>query len=32
MNQLTDYINAWRRHDVAGALETLTDDCVVIGP
>lgn len=30
MNQLTDYINAWQRHDIAGVLETLADDCVVI--
>lgn len=30
MNQLTHYINAWRRHDVVGVLETLTDDCVII--
>ncbi|MHB9856673.1 nuclear transport factor 2 family protein [Streptomyces sp. YIM S03343] len=24
------YIQAWRRHDVAGVLATLTDDCVVV--
>ncbi len=29
MNQLTNYIDAWRRHDVAAVLETLTDDCVI---
>ena len=30
MNQLHDYIDGWRRHDVAGVLDTLTDDCVII--
>ena len=30
MYQLTDYIDAWRRHDVAGVLATLADDCVII--
>ncbi|WP_329309683.1 nuclear transport factor 2 family protein [Streptomyces sp. NBC_01262] len=29
MNQLHAYIDAWRRHDVAGVLATLTDDCVI---
>ncbi|TDC24055.1 nuclear transport factor 2 family protein [Streptomyces sp. 8K308] len=28
--RLHAYIDAWRRHDVAGVLATLTDDCVVI--
>ncbi|MFD5317222.1 nuclear transport factor 2 family protein [Streptomyces sp. NPDC127098] len=30
MNPLHVYIDAWRRHDVAGVLATLTDDCVVV--
>lgn len=30
MNQLRAYIDAWRRHDVAGVLATLSDECVVI--
>lgn len=30
MNQLDAYIDAWRRHDVAGVLDTVTDDCVII--
>ncbi len=30
MNQLHAYIDAWRRHDVAGALATLTNDCMII--
>lgn len=30
MNQLTDHFDAWRRHDIAGVLATLTDDCVII--
>ncbi|WP_327138573.1 nuclear transport factor 2 family protein (plasmid) [Streptomyces sp. NBC_01340] len=30
MNQLHAYIDAWQRHDAAGVLATLTDDCVII--
>ncbi|GAA2041360.1 hypothetical protein GCM10009839_49740 [Catenulispora yoronensis] len=30
MNQLHAYIDAWRRHDIAGVLSTLTEQCVVI--
>jgi ketosteroid isomerase-like protein len=30
VNQLQAYIEAWRRHDVAEVLATLTADCVVI--
>jgi ketosteroid isomerase-like protein len=30
VNQLRAYIDAWRRHDIPGVLDTLTDDCVVI--
>jgi ketosteroid isomerase-like protein len=29
MSPLRDYITAWERHDVAGVLATLTDDCVI---
>ena len=29
MNQLHNYIDGWRRHDVAAVLATLTDNCVV---
>lgn len=34
MNQLLDplgaYIDAWRRHDIAGVSATLAEDCVVV--
>lgn len=30
MNALLDYIEAWRRHDVHGVLDTLAADCVII--
>lgn len=30
MNALLDYIDAWRRHDVDGVLDTLAADCMVI--
>ena len=30
MTQLRAYIDAWRRHDIAGVLATLTEECVVI--
>ncbi|WP_049573629.1 nuclear transport factor 2 family protein [Streptomyces sp. SBT349] len=30
MSVLRRYIDAWARHDVAGVLSTLTDDCVVV--
>lgn len=30
MNLLRAYIDAWVRHDIAGVLATLTEDCVAI--
>lgn len=30
MNLLRAYIDAWARHDVAGVLTTLAQDCVVV--
>jgi len=30
MNALLDYIDAWRRHDIPGVLDTLAADCVII--
>jgi ketosteroid isomerase-like protein len=30
VNALHAYIDAWRRHDIPGVLDTLTEDCVVI--
>ena len=30
MTQLHAYIDAWRRHDIAGVLAALTEECVVI--
>jgi ketosteroid isomerase-like protein len=29
-SRLRDYIEAWERHDVAGVLATLAEDCVVV--
>jgi ketosteroid isomerase-like protein len=29
-NPLRNYIQAWTRHDIAGVLATLAEDCVVI--
>jgi len=30
MNALVSYIDAWRRRDIKGVLDTLADDCVII--
>ncbi|RKN42932.1 nuclear transport factor 2 family protein [Streptomyces hoynatensis] len=30
MSPLHDYIDGWRRHDVAAVLATLAEDCVVV--
>jgi ketosteroid isomerase-like protein len=30
VNQLEEYIDGWRRHDIPGVLATLADDCTVI--